>query len=302
MRVKSRSALTAAILALPSLLFAAGPTSAAAASPGICASSSHPALAARISRGVEAARRDRVSFVAVEVDDPGAGVVCRLDSTSHFDSASVVKVTILGALLRKAQAEHRSLTRSERALAWAMITRSDNDAASALWDDTGRAWLRRFLERAGMTDTFLGPGGAWGLTRITAADETRLLWLLLEPNRVLDTSRRDYALGLMADVIPAQRWGVPAGAPRRLVVHVKNGWLPLAPYGWRINSIGGFTGHGSRYSIVVLTQDNPTMAYGVRTVEAIAQVVNRDLNPGATARVPSSVISPLQETPDEAIP
>jgi hypothetical protein len=153
-----------------------------------------------------------------------------------------------------------------------------------------------------MTDTFLGPGGVWGLTRITAADETRLLWLLLEPNRVLDTSRRDYALGLMADVIPAQRWGVPAGAPRRLVVHVKNGWLPLAPYGWRINSIGGFTGHGSRYSIVVLTQDNPTMAYGVRTVEAIAQVVNRDLNPGATARVPSSVISPLQETPDEAIP
>ena len=304
--MKPRGVLTVVVLVVPSLLFAAGPagaaSSAAAASTGICASSSHPALAARISRAVKAARRDRVSFVAVEVDDPGAGVVCRLDSRSHFDSASVVKVTILGALLRKAQAEHRSLTRSERALAWAMITRSDNDAASALWDDTGRAWLQRFLERAGMTDTFLGPGRAWGLTRITAADETRLLWLLLEPNRVLDTSRRDYALGLMADVIPAQRWGVPAGAPRRLVVHVKNGWLPLAPYGWRINSIGGFTGHGSRYSIVVLTQDNPTMAYGVRTVEAIAQVVNRDLNPGATARVPPSVISPSQETPDEAIP
>ena len=305
MHVTPRSALTAAILTLPALLFAAGPAraaSSAAASRAVCASSSHPALAARISRAIETARRHRVSFVAVEVDDPGAGLVCRLDSRSHFDSASVVKVTILGALLRKAQAEHRSLTRSERALAWAMITRSDNDAASALWADTGRAWLQRFLKRAGMTDTFLGPGGAWGLTRITAADETRLLWLLLKPNRVLDTSRRDYALGLMADVIPAQRWGVPAGAPRRLVVHVKNGWLPLAPYGWRINSIGGFTGHGSRYSIVVLTQDNPTMAYGVRTVEAIAQVVNRDLNPGATARVPASTISPLQETPDEAIP
>jgi hypothetical protein len=26
------------------------------------------------------------------------------------------------------------------------------------------------------------------------------------------------------------------------------------------------------------------------------------LNPGATARVPASTISPLQETPDEAIP
>jgi hypothetical protein len=213
----------------------------------------------------------------------------------------VVKVIILGALLRKAQAKHRSLTRTERALAWAMITRSDNGAASALWAETGRTRLQHFLNLAGMSDTVLGPGAAWGLTRITAADETRLLWLLLKANRVLDTSSRDYALDLMADVVPSQRWGVPAGAPRSLVVHVKNGWLPLAPYGWRINSIGGFTGHGRRYSIVVLTQDNPSMAYGVRTVEAIAQVVNRDLNPGAVSRVPASVISPLQETPDEPV-
>jgi hypothetical protein len=85
-------------------------------------------------------------------------------------------------------------------------------------------------------------------------------------------------------------------------VHVKNGWLPLAPFGWRINSIGAFTGHGKRYSIVVLTEDNPTMAYGVTTVERIAEVVNRDLNPGATARVPVSVIPAAQQTPDETLP
>ena len=305
MHVKPKSALTAAILTLPALLLAAGPAraaSSAAASRAVCASSSHPALAARISRAIQTARRHRASFVAVEVDDPGAKLLCRLDSTSHFDSASVVKVTILGALLRKAQAEHRSLTRTERALAWAMITRSDNNAASALWAETGRSWLRRFLARAGMTHTVLGPGGAWGLTRITAADETRLLWLLLKANRVLNTSSRHYALRLMADVVPAQHWGVPAGAPRRLVVHVKNGWLPLAPSGWRINSIGAFTGHGERYSIVVLTEDNPTMAYGVSTVEAIARAVNRDLNPGAIARVSLSVILPSQQTPDEPAP
>ena len=305
--MKPTGALTAAVLVVPSLLAGlAGPAGAAtrpaAASPAICASSSHPALAARIGRAIETARRSRVSFVAVQVDDPGAGLVCRLDSTSHFDSASVVKATILGSLVRRAQQQHRPLTRAERALAWAMITRSDNNAASALWAGLGRARLQHFLDLAGMTHTVLGPGGAWGLTRITAADETRLLWLLLTANRVLGTSARDYALALMADVIPAQRWGVPAGAPRSLVVHVKNGWLPLAPYGWRINSIGGFTGHGSRYSIVVLTQDNPTMAYGVGTVEAIARVVNRDLNPGAVARVPLSVIPPSQQTPDETIP
>jgi beta-lactamase class A len=303
MPVKVTAAGTAFLLALTMLMAWPGRAAAAAGpAPELCASSSHAALAARISRGIEAARQGRESFVAVEVDDPGAGVLCRLDSGSHFDSASVVKVTILGTLLRDVQAAHRSLTKTERALAWAMITRSDNGAASALWDEDGRSRLQHFLDAAGMTNTVLGPGGAWGLTRITAADETRLLWLLLQPNQVLSTSSRDYALALMADVIPAQRWGVPAGAPRSLVVHVKNGWLPLAPYGWRINSLGGFTSHSQDYSIVVLTQDNPTMSYGVTTVERIAEAVNRDLNPGATARVPASGVSPSQETPDETVP
>jgi hypothetical protein len=293
--------LTAFLLAITTIMALPGRADATVAAPGLCASSSHPALAARISRAIQAARQPRVSFVAVEVDDPGAGLLCRLDSGWHFDSASVVKVTILGALLHRAQAAHRYLTRTEQALARAMITRSDNNAASALWAETGRSRLQRFLNLAGMTHTVLGPGGAWGLTRITAADETRLLWRLLTANQVLDTASRHYALALMADVIPAQRWGVPAGAPRSLVAHVKNGWLPLAPYGWRINSIGAFTGPGSRYSIVVLTQDNPSMAYGIGTVEAIARAVNRDLNPGAIARVPLSVIPPSQQAPDGSV-
>ncbi len=296
----------AALVAAALIAFPARPADAAAgraaASSAVCSSSSHSALAARLSRDIAAARHGRVSSIAVEVDDPGIGLVCRLDSTWHFDSASVVKVTILGALLRKAQDQHRYLTRTERALAWAMITRSDNDAASQLWAEVGHGSLQHFLNLAGMTHTVLGPDGLWGLTQITASDETLLLRLLLEANRVLDTSSRDYALSLMAHVIPAPRWGVPAGAPASLTVHVKNGWLPLATHGWRIHSIGCFTGHGGGYSIVVLTQDNPTMAYGIATIEAIAEVVNRDLNPRATSRVPLSGLSPSWGTPDEHIP
>ncbi len=51
-----------------------------------------------------------------------------------------------------------------------------------------------------------------------------------------------------------------------------------------------------------LTLDNPTMAYGIATIEAITRVINRDLNPAATARVPSTQVSPSRETPDEQIP
>jgi len=274
-------AVGAALLGAALTAFPAWPAGAAAgraaASSAICSSSSHPALAARIGRDIQTARRGRVSAVAVAVDDPGLGLECWVNRFSAFDSASVIKVTILAALLRKAEDQHRHLTATEAAWARSMITRSDNDAASALWAELGRSYLQHFLGVAAMRHTWLGPGGYWGLTQITANDQVVLLRLLLNSNAVLDPASRSYALKLMAEVIPAQRWGVPAGAPASLTVHVKNGWLPLATHGWRIHSIGSFTGHDGGYSIVVLTQDNPTMAYGITTIEKIAQAVNRDL-------------------------
>ncbi len=277
-------------------------TSSAATAAASCRSPAHPALAARLARDIDRALRGRVSTVAVGVDDPGQDVQCWLDSSAHFDSASVVKVIILGALLRLTQDQHRHLTGTEAALATEMITESDNDAASALWAELGHRYLQHFLNLAQLNRTYLDPGPAWGLTQITAYDEVLLLRLLLNQNRVLDTASRDYALGLMARVIPSQRWGVPAGVPRSLTVHVKNGWLPLYPYGWRINSIGCFTGRGVSYSVVVLTQDNPTMTYGIDTVQAVAWAVNRDLNPGTASVVPASAASGSWGTPDESLP
>ena len=44
------------------------------------------------------------------------------------------------------------------------------------------------------------------------------------------------------------------------------------------------------------------MAYGIDTIEAIAEVINRDLNPKAAARVPASGVSPSWGIPDEHIP
>ena len=283
----SARAVAALLLGSAAVPFLAPAASASTAPPAVCGSSFHPALAARLTGDIQAARRGRVSAVAVGIDDPGMGMTCWLNGSQHFDSASVVKVTILGALLRKAEDQHRNLTRNEAALATAMITRSDNNAASALWAELGRPYLQHFLNLAQMSQTALGPGGYWGLTQITAQNEVFLLRLLLHPNSVLGAVSRSYALNLMAHVIPSQRWGVPAGAPAGLTV--KNGWLPRAAHGWRIHSIGCFTGRGGGYSIAVLTQDNASMAYGVATVEAIAMVINRDLNPGITARTPSSL-------------
>ena len=267
-----------------------------------CHSTAHPKLAARLARGIHTALEGRVSTVALRVEDRSKDLGCFLNTTTHFDSASVVKVEILGTLLREAETQHRHLTASETRLARLMITQSDNNAASALWAHVGRGRLRYFLSRAGMKQTQLGPDGYWGLTLITAHDERLLLDLIMYPNPVLDDASRNYALTLMAQVIPAQRWGVPAGAPDDLTVHVKNGWLPLATHGWRIHSIGCFTGHHRGYLIVALTEDNPTMAYGITTIQRVAEVIHRQLNPAAAAFLPASRPAPSWGTPDEQIP
>lgn len=267
-----------------------------------CLSAAHPRLAARMAGDIHTALSGRSSTVALRVYDKSEDLNCWLNTTTHFDSASVVKVTILGTLLREAETQHRHLTASEAHLARLMITQSDNNAASALWAHVGRGRLEYFLGRAGMNQTQLGPDGYWGLTQITAHDELLLIQVLQYPNTVLNAASRSYALNLMAQVIPSQRWGVPAGAPTDLTVHVKNGWLPLATHGWRIHSIGCFTGHHRGYSIVVLTQDNPTMAYGITTIQRAAEVIHRQLNPTATTFRPSPAPAPSWGKPDETIP
>ena len=268
----------------------------------ICWSGAHPKLASRLSRGVLTALRGRSSVVGLKVDDTVKQVICDFHQDRRYYSASVVKATILAALLRKLMQEHRQLTSAQRALATEMITKSDNSAASALWAEAGRRSIQHFLSLARMKQTVLGPGGYWGLTLITARDETTLLKLLTSKNKVLADSSRAYELALMARVIPAQRWGVPAGAPADVTVHVKNGWLPYPGDDWHINSIGSFSGRHRNYTIVVLTAENPSMAYGVDTVQDIAEVINRDLNQGVTAVIPASAPFPSWGTADELIP
>jgi beta-lactamase class A len=241
-------------------------------------------LAAELSANIQGALRGRKGHHAVTVYDSVTGVSCATDSTRHFSSASIVKALILGALLRWHQETGKPLSPGEKSEATLMITQSDNDAATALWDEVGISRLRHFLDLAKMTETQLGQDGYWGLTQVTAHDEMLLLELLAQPNPVLSNSYRSYQLGLMARVIPGQRWGAPAGAPAGVTVHVKNGWLPDGtPLAWHINSIGAFTGKDKNYMIAVLTDDNPTEEYGIGTVQDVARLVHRDLN-GADAK------------------
>jgi len=257
-------------------------------------------LARQMASEITGKIQGRGTPVGLNLTDSKAGVTCWYHSTKHFYAASVIKVTILGALLRKAIEQKRYLTSTEVQEAKLMITQSDNNAASALWDELGIPFIQHFLNLVGMAQTQLN--AAWGLTLITAHDELVLLGVLSNPNKVLDDASRAYALGLMAQVIPSQRWGVPAGAPTSVTVHVKNGWLPYPGSLWEINSIGTFTAPHRTYMITMLTYENPSMAYGIDTIEGAAEVIHALLNPGRMARVAQSTPNPSWGIPDETIP
>jgi beta-lactamase class A len=275
------SALTALAAAAPVQAGVAAGTSSAGTSvegfPVTC-TSDQPGLADRLERDIATALRGHGKASALALYDRTTATSCTFRASTAFDSASVVKVTILGALLRQAAEEHRLLTSREVDLTTAMITKSDNAATNALWHQLGHAGIQHFLDLAGMRDTVPGPKATWGRTQITAGDQVKLLRLLTSDNDVLGERARAYALRLMNRVVPDQRWGTPAGAPGTATVHVKNGWLPLSTNGWRVHSVGVFTGGGHDYGMAVLSHGNRTMENGVTTVERAARVINRDLN------------------------
>jgi hypothetical protein len=248
---------------------------------GLCtAPAVRRALAAQLSADIYRGLSGRSGLHAVSVYDRVTGVSCLYNGAKHFDSASIVKAIIMAALLRWHQQAGTPLSSSEKSEATLMITQSDNDAATDLWDELGMDNLQHFLDLAGMGETQLGQDGQWGLTQVTAHDEMLLLRLLTAPNSVLDAYSRSYQLGLMAQVTSWESWGVTAGSPSGVTWHVKNGWLPDAT-GWHINSIGTFSGHGEDYMIAVLsdnTDTNDDEQYGINTIEDVARPLQRDLN------------------------
>ena len=199
----------AALGVLVPITVSATQDSAGAATPAVACTSQKAGLAAKLVTDITAALKGRASTTAVLVNDRVTKTSCILRPDTQFDSASVVKVTVLATLLWDAQKTGRQLTATEKSRATAMITKSDNDATSALWKQLGTTKVKGFLTAVGMTKTVPGANGYWGLTQITARDQQKLLGMLTAKNNVLTDASRGYVLQLMNSWCRRS-----AGAPR----------------------------------------------------------------------------------------
>jgi beta-lactamase class A len=227
-------------------------------------------------------------MVLAAVYDLRTGQTWSVGSGPPQAEASVVKLDVLETLLAQRRGGSAGLAASDRTLAEQMIEDSDNDAATNLWNEVGGpSSIRSFNSAAGLADTvpsscvncpgFPWPG--WGLTTTVPRDQLTLLRALVEPNSLLTSAERGYALSLMENVTPDQRWGVSGGVPAQATVALKNGWLPLnsADSDWQINSVGWISGSGRDYLMAVLTTGNPTEQYGIDTIDQLAATVWQDM-------------------------
>lgn len=228
-------------------------------------------------------------LIAFAIHDDRTDVTCSNGGDDHFESASVIKVATVAALLWQSEVQGFELTEDEGYLAEAAITVSDNDAQQVLWEIVGGAEaMQQFFTAAGMANTI--PSFAdedWGLTAITASDQLRLVRHLVDAT-LLTREHSDYLLDLMRRVDPEQAWGISAGAPEGAEIAIKNGWLDdpvvmendlpddqLLPEDWpevtwTNNSIGHVRAPGASYSMVILTQENRSDELGRAAINQLA--------------------------------
>ena len=206
-------------------------------------------------------RAGQVSFAVVNTEGKLRGRA----EDRRYPAASTVKAMLLAAEIRRLKKAGAGIDSTTDGLLRAMITRSDNDAADAIYQRVGDAGLFAVARRAGMTRFTVA--GYWGNAQITAADMARFFGDL---DRALARRHRVYAKGLLGSIVETQRWGIPMAAEPRWAVRFKGGWLPdhaLAHQAAELRER-----HGPReLSMAVLTDDQPSHEYAIETVRGVAE-------------------------------
>jgi hypothetical protein len=196
--------------------------------------------------------------VAIADRDGIAGI----HSRRVFESASVVKAMLLVGYRQMLDRQGRALSDEDDEELRPMITESANDQATWVYNHLGNADLTRLAADTRMRQ-FTITGSSWSSARFSARDQAKFFWHIraLAPDQF-----RDYAMGLLSSIVPSQSWGIARVARNR-------GYSPFFKGGW-----GGGLVHqaallsGSR-AVVVLTDGNPTMHYGIATITGVARRV-----------------------------
>ena len=179
---------------------------------------------------------------------------------ARFTGASLVKAMLLVAYLRS----HPKADGSLDPVATKMIEESDNASAFTIEGVVGLSGLKKVAALARMKD--FRAGGSWLDAQVSAADQARFFYDYLD---YVPSSRRAFARTLLSGITYMQHWGIPAAAgPEGWRTFFKGGWLYLdnvlmVQAAWMEKG-------GVKWSLAVMTDKNPTKAYGWDTQKGTA--------------------------------
>jgi hypothetical protein len=208
-----------------------------------------------------AARSGFTGFAVVDSEGRLSGV----DVDRQFITGSVVKAMLLVAYLRRLAAlGQRRVDSHSTSFLYPMIHVSDNQDATETESYVGDAGLDAVARAAGMTE--FSVSGSWGNAMLTPADQARFFFAmddLIPPQFV------GYARFLLSTIASYESWGIPAIArPDGYRVFFKGGWRPT-PRGQLVNQIARLEGHGRKFALAIMTDGDPSMAYGIQTLQGL---------------------------------
>jgi hypothetical protein len=206
-------------------------------------------------------RAGRTAFAVVDSEGRLSGV--NLHST--FVSASVVKAMLLVAYLRRLDARgQHTVDAGSNSFLYPMINVSDNNAATHTWSIVGNSGLYSIAHAAGMTEYSVT--GDWASSQISAADQARFFFSM---DSLIPREFVGYARHLLSTIAGFESWGIPAvGRPRGYAVFFKGGWRGTS-LGQLVHQVGRLEGHNRTFSIAVMTDGDPSMGYGIDTIQGV---------------------------------
>ena len=80
---------------------------------------------------------------------------------------------------------------------------------------------------------------------------------------------RAYAMRLLTRIVKRQRWGIPPVAPEGWKLYFKGGWSGRPS--WRINQVMQLRNGARRFSLAILTREQPSKEYGEHSIEGVAK-------------------------------
>ncbi|MEA2146594.1 MAG: hypothetical protein QOG59_2181 [Solirubrobacteraceae bacterium] len=212
-----------------------------------------------------ARRAGRTAFAVIDDEGRLSGV----NVHSTFVSASVVKAMLLVAYLRRLDHEgQHDVDSASNGFLYPMINVSDNAAATHCWSIVGQSGLDDVAGAAGMTD--FSVYGFWANAQISAADQARFFD---DMDDLIPTEFVGYARRLLSGIAAYESWGIPAIArPRGYTVFFKGGWRTTG-LGQLVHQVARVESRGHTFALAVMTDGDPSMGYGIDTIQGVTQAL-----------------------------